>query len=254
MILSDILFKTPYHTVALIGSGGKTTMIRTLARENRTTKQIFVSNTLNMERIPESEVDFIDYQFREDYSLSEYTQAGVYVLAYGIEPDNSLRGLPLDVLEKQMDCFELCLIECDESRQRPLKAWRSHEPVLPRSTDMTLGILDITSIGLKISVDTVHNLDVFCDLTGKKVGDIITREDIKRLILNPDMMFRSAQGKRVLFINKAENPITLDYARDLGREISIARGAPDTIVIGSLTQENYEVIKEDSQDALRHSK
>ena len=243
MTLSSILFKNPYHVVALIGSGGKTTMIRTLARENRSSKRVFISNTLNMERIPESEVDFIDYKFREDYSLNKYSEPGVYVLAYDIAPDNSLLGLPLEVLEKQVSSFELCLIECDESRQRPIKAWRPHEPVLLESTDMTLGILDITSIGLPISVETVHNLDVFCDFTGKKVGDIITREDIKRLVLDPSMMFRSAKGKKVLFINKAENPITLTYAHDLGKEIAHAKGSPDIIVIGSLTNEHYEVIK-----------
>lgn len=244
MNLSSFIFKKPFRVVALIGSGGKTTMIRTLARENRAAKRVFISNTLNMERIPESEVDFVDYEFREDYSLCEYKQPGVHVLAYDIDPDNSLRGLSLEVLEEQINCFELSLIECDESRQRPLKAWRANEPVLPESTDMTLGILDITSIGLKISVETVHNLDVFCDLTGKKVGNIISREDIKRLILDPDMMFRTAKGTRVLFINKAEDPITLEYARELAREIAQFLESPDIIIIGSLTNEYYEVIKE----------
>lgn len=244
MTLSHLIFKKTYHVVALIGSGGKTTMIRTLARENRSSQQVFISNTLNMERIPESEVDFIDYNFREDYSLSEYTEPGVYVLAYDITPNNSMRGLPLEVLEKQVAHFDLSLIECDESRQRPLKAWRHNEPLLLDATDMTLGILDIASIGLPISVDTVHNLDIFCDLTEKKVGDIITREDVKHLILDPSMMFRSARGKRVLFINKAENPITLKYARDLGKEIAQAKGSPDIIVIGSLTDKNYELIKD----------
>lgn len=244
MTLSSLIFKKPYHVVALIGSGGKTTLIRTLARENRLSKQVFISNTLNMERIPESEVDFIDYNFREDYSLSDYKRPGVYVLAYDITPNNSLRGLPLEVLENQAAHFDLSLIECDESRQRPLKAWRHNEPVLLEATDMTLGILDISSIGLQISVDTVHNLDVFCDLTGKQVGDIITREDVKRLILDPSMMYRSAIGKRVLFINKAENPITLKYAADLGKEIAHAKGSPNIIVIGSLTKGNYELIKD----------
>lgn len=243
MNLSSMILKNPTHNVALIGSGGKTMMVRTLARENRSTRKVLVSNTLNMERIPDSEIDFVDFEFREDYSLCNYTEPGVHVLAYDIEQDNTLRGLELDVLEVQMSCFELCLIECDESRQRPLKAWRGNEPVLPPSTDLTLGILDITAIGLKIAVETVHNLDVFCDLTGKKVGDIITREDIKRLILDPDQMFRTALGRKVLFINKAEDPITLAYARDLAREIAGASHSPDAIIIGSLVNETYEQIK-----------
>lgn len=244
MNLSNLILVNSCHSVALIGSGGKTTLIRTLARENRSTKRVLISNTINMDRIPEFEVDFIDYEFREDYALCDYSHPGVFVLSYEIEPDNTLRGLPLDVLEAQMDCFELNLIECDESRQRPIKAWRPDEPSLPESTDITLGILDIKALGLKISVETVHNLDVFCDLTSKKVGDIITREDIKKLILNPDMMFRTARGRRVLFINKVENPIMMAYARDLGHEIAQSPNAPDSIIIGSLLNETYTVIKE----------
>lgn len=245
MNLSSLILDNGRHSVALIGSGGKTTLIRILARENRADRRVLVSNTINMDRIPESETDFIDYEFREDYALCDYSHPGVYVLSYEIEPDNTLRGLPLDVLEAQMDCFELNLIECDESRQRPIKAWRANEPSLPESTDITLGILDITALGLKISVETVHNLDVFCDLTQKKVGDIITREDIKKLILNPDMMFRTSKGRRILFINKVENPIILEYARDLAHEIAQSPYAPDRIIIGSLVDESYTVIKED---------
>ena len=244
MNLSDLISVNSCHCVAFIGSGGKTTLIRTIAKENRATKRVLISNTINMDRIPESEVDFIDYEFREDYALCDYSQPGVHVLSYEIEPDNSLRGLPLDVLETQMACFDLNLIECDESRQRPVKAWRPNEPSLPESTDLTLGVLDITALGLKISVETVHNLDVFCDLTSKKVGDIITREDIKKLILNPDAMFRTAKGRTVLFVNKVENPILFEYARDLAHEIGQSQNAPDMIIIGSLLTKTYTVIKE----------
>lgn len=244
MNLSNLILKDASHIVAVIGSGGKTTLVRILARENRATKRVFISNTLNMERIPEDEIDFVDYEFRQDYSLCDYSHPGVYVLAYEIDQDNMLRGLPLDVIEQQMDCFELCLIECDESRQRPLKAWRPNEPLLPSSTDVTLGVLDITSLGLKISVETVHNLDVFCDLTGKRVGDVITRADIKRLVLDPDMMFRTAKGQTVLFINKVEDSILMDYARGLAREIALSPGSPDVIIIGSLNRQTYEVVRE----------
>lgn len=241
--LSDLILKNNPDTVALIGSGGKTTMMRTLARENRKDKRVLLSNTINMERIPEEEMDFIDYEFREDYSLCADSPAGVHLLAYEIEPDNTLRGLPLEVLEKQMPCFDLNIVECDESRQRPIKAWRPNEPVLPYTTDITLGILDITALGLRISVETVHNLDVYCDFTGKKVGDIITRDDIKRLILDPDQMFRAAMGERILFINKVENSILEEYSTILAREIARAANAPDTIIIGSLKDEHYTVIR-----------
>lgn len=244
MNLSSLILDESSHVVALIGSGGKTTLVRTLARENRSSQRVFISNTLNMERIPDDEIDFVDFEFREDYSLCHYTKPGVHVLAYDLEQDNTLRGLPMDVLESQLDCFDLCLIECDESRQRPLKAWRGNEPELPQGTDITLGILDITAIGLSISVETVHNLDVFCDITGKKVGDVITREDIKKLILDPTMMFRTAQGRTVLFINKAEDPITLAYAAELGREIAQSATSPDLVIIGSLVNETYQIIRE----------
>lgn len=243
MILSELILQTNPDTIALIGSGGKTTLMRTLARENRKDKRVLLSNTINMERIPEEEMDFIDYEYRQDYSLCADSPLGVHLLAYEIESDNTLRGLSLEVLESQIPCFDLSIVECDESRQRPIKAWRRNEPVLPFSTDITLGILDITALGLTISVETVHNLDVYCDFTGKKVGDIITREDIKRLILDPNQMFRAAIGERILFINKVENSILEEYATILAREIARSSNTPDTIIIGSLREERYTVIR-----------
>ncbi|PKK40226.1 hypothetical protein ABB02_00436 [Clostridiaceae bacterium JG1575] len=243
MKLSNLLFADQPHVISVIGTGGKTHLIRQIAKENRESSRVLISNTGTMERIPEAEVDFIDYAFREDYHLCTVQGPGVYVLAYELDPDNRLRGLPLPILEAQLSCFDLCLIECDESRQRAIKAWRPNEPALLLSTEVTLGVLNVRAVGQRIGVDTVENLDVFCDITGKSVGDLITSQDLLTMILHPHMMFQTARGRRILFLNQADDEPSRRLGELLAKSVLAAPKGPDRVILGSIRTQYWEEIQ-----------
>lgn len=243
MNLSSHLIKKMPQRIGIVGSGGKTTLIRQLAKELRDKASVLISSTVCMERIPETELDVIDYEYRFDYHWQNPAK-GIYLMAYEINPNNSLRGLPSPCLQSLSQAFDVTLIEGDESRQRPLKAWRFDEPKLPEDVDLTIGILDITALGQTISAKTIHNLDVYCDLTGDEVGDVITRQDLLEVILHPQQMFRQISSKTVLFINKVEDPLTKNLAKSLAQDIAHHPQSPQGILMGSLLQGHVEVIKE----------
>lgn len=241
MNLSSILINETIKVISVIGAGGKTNFLRTLAAENRDTKKILLTSTVNMERIPESEVDFIDYEYRDDYLLCDFNTHGVYVLSQDLDNTNRMRGLQLSEIDEQIPCFSLSLIECDQSMQRNLKAWRENEPIISELTDMTVGLLDISAIGRIVNVDNIHNLDIFIDLTGKEAGSVISKNDLIQMVIHPDMMFKGAKGTKVLFVNKAEGTYLKGLAHGLAAELMDS--SIDIIIVGSLVKKHYEVIK-----------
>ncbi len=241
MRLSSLIINDDIKVVSVIGAGGKTHFLRTLAKENRDSKKVLLTSTVNMERIAEDEVDFVDYEFRDDYLLDEFDENGVYVLSHDLDNTNRMRGLQLFEIDRQIPYFSLSLIECDQSMQRNLKAWRHNEPIISELTDMTVGILDISAIGRHVNVDNIHNLDIFIDVTKKESGSVISQDDLIKMVTDPNMMFKGAKGTKVLFINKAEGHYLnlLAYRLAEGLKDSFL----DTIIVGSLVNEQYEVIK-----------
>lgn len=57
------------------------------------------------------------------------------------------------------------LVEADGSRNRPLKAHRPFEPVIPRGTSLTVCIVGASGLGRPVS-EAVHCPEIFCRLTG----------------------------------------------------------------------------------------
>lgn len=241
MDLSSILINDSIKVISIIGAGGKTKLLRILAEENRNTKKVLVTSTVNIDRIPEAEVDFVDYEYRNDYGFRNSSEKGVYVISHAIDNSNRMRGLTLSEIERQLPYFELSIIESDQSKQRHVKVWRPNEPLISDQTDLTLGVLDISALGKRVNVDNIHNLDLFVDFTGKKVGSEIEAKDLLFLVNDPRMMFRTAKGKKALFINKAEGYQLNKAAYNIAAGLNYDEF--DLIVVGSLKNRVYDVLK-----------
>lgn len=72
---------------------------------------------------------------------------------------------PAISFEKLLPYARYILVEADGSRNRPLKAHRSFEPVIPESTALTVCMIGASGLGKPIS-ESVHCPDIFCRLTG----------------------------------------------------------------------------------------
>lgn len=54
--------------------------------------------------------------------------------------------------------FNYILIEADGSKIKSIKGWKDNEPIVYNKTDKTIGVLDITTIGIKINQYIIHRL------------------------------------------------------------------------------------------------
>lgn len=189
----------------LIGAGGKTSLMFTLARQaSKEGFKVLVTTSTRI-LVPEPDTyDAIDLSGKL-FTDQPVTKAGIYV---GGIPDNAegkMRGVRDDLLNYQKKQFDLILIEADGAATKPLKGWNEAEPVIPDSTSITIGVVDIQTIGKIINESLVHRLEIFTSLTGCEEGDPFSLGHLLRLIVHEEGLFAKSQGMELLYINKVES-------------------------------------------------
>ena len=81
---------------------------------------------------------------------------------------------------------------------------------------------------------------IFCEITGAKEGETVKLEHLSKIIIHPQGLFKGAQGDRILYINKVEEPIHLTLAEQLIKEINLKnKKLLNSIFIGSLKTNTY---------------
>ena len=115
--------------IAVVGSGGKTTLIKKLAAQYRSEgKTILVTTTTHM---------FIE----EDTLLTDDANAIIqklketgYVMA-GIPDGQKIKALSKETFDAVCVCADVVLVEADGSKCLPLKYPNATEPVIPENVD-----------------------------------------------------------------------------------------------------------------------
>ncbi len=128
------------------------------------------------------------------------------------------------------------------SNGRPLKGFREFEPRIPATTDITVGVLDIQSLGLLVNAANIHHLDKFLELTESSIGSLVTIQHLAKIVDDDEALFKNAVGKRVLYINKVEKEVDQALALSLFETIDVSK--LDMVIEGSLIENRYFVLYE----------
>ena len=129
-----------------------------------------------------------------------------------------LQGLTEDIyarLSSPAGPFSLLLLEADGSRMRPLKGWKSHEPVIPVWATNSIGVIPVRQVGKALNAEDVHRQKEFCALTGARMGKILTAEHLAAAISGPKGMFARARGRLTLLFSQVEDAAALNQAREV---------------------------------------
>ena len=143
---------------AVIGSGGKTTLLRILAEELSGTVILTTStHILPFVGIPLLVTDDIE-QVRRALALHRVICMGTPAA----EGKLTAPALPFSVLA---DAADYVIVEADGSKRLPLKAHASHEPAIPENTRKTVCVVGASGFGKPVE-QTVHRPELFCARTG----------------------------------------------------------------------------------------
>lgn len=241
-MLHEILKLDQYPNVSLVGAGGKTTLINKLTESLRRKKKILVSSTTAFIKPEITMYDFMDYAYHKDYDLGSINRPGIYIIGKGKNLEDLVFGMTNEDIEPIAGSFDHSIIECDFSNGRPLKGFRDHEPNIPSTTDVTVGIVDIQSLGLVVNSANIHHLDKYLELTESSIRSLVTIRHLTKIINDKMALFKNAVGKKVLYINKVEKEMDEALALNLFETIDLSH--IDLVIEGSLIEDRYFVLYE----------
>lgn len=195
---------------AIIGSGGKSTLLRTLGLElMRAGGRVLICTTTHM--FPVAGVPWDGSSRRlgaapwkpgalhtpgctcevcAGMSRGAICQAGV------LDPATGKLSAPAEPLNQLAQRFDYVLAEADGSKRLPLKAHATWEPVIPAGTANVIWIVGASGFGRPIN-EAVHRPELFCERCGCKPADIATPERVAQT-LNAELRALDLNNARIV--------------------------------------------------------
>jgi len=188
------------EVLSVVGGGGKTTTIFLLGEELKKAKKKILLTTTTAIYNPEKKYDYYFLNEIDDFNpkLGSITIFGEKV------EGKKLIGPSLEKIEEviQRDLFDYIIIEADGAKGKPIKAAADYEPVIPKSTTKTIGIVGLDCLGQRVE-SIVHRPEIFIQLTKTNYLETININTVIKYILNDKGLFKGACGERILLLNKA---------------------------------------------------
>ena len=232
--------------ITIIGAGGKTSLMFSASSLLRNDYKVLVTTTTHI-YVPDNnlydKIIMLTHFENENYNnILQNNKNGVYVIGSHIVNNSKIKGLTFDMLDKITPYFDVVIIEGDGSKEKSLKGWNDNEPVIYPKTTKTIGIVDISSIGIDINEENIHRVDKFLEIINDYSNNKVNIEHLEKLILNEKGLFKFSKGEKILFINKVEDinkrKNALNIIKDIKNENQLYI---DKFVYGSIF--NNEFIK-----------
>lgn len=207
--LASALMIEPEIT-AIIGSGGKSTLLRALGLElMRAGGRVLLCTTTHM--FPVAGVPWDGSSRRLDaapwkpgalhvpgctceacvgLARGSICQAGV------LDPETGKLSSPAEPLDELAQRFDYVLAEADGSKRLPLKAHAAWEPVIPAVTANVVWVVGASGLGKPIA-EVVHRPELFCERCGCKPTDIATPERVAQA-LNAELRALDLNTARIM--------------------------------------------------------
>lgn len=233
--------------ISVVGGGGKTTTIFKLASElKQLNMRVLVTTTTAIYNPSTDLYDNLVVLGNGQSIENSWGNGSITVLGRCISPQNKLLGVDgsfLDIIYNE-DLFDFILIEADGSKGRPIKAPASHEPVIPSNTSKVIGVIGIETLGKVIDEANVHRPEMFCEVTNSRIGDVIIEETILKLVMSKDGLFKgaSADSKKYLLFNKADNEVQMRQASLMGKMIRNKGFLINGLLAGSMANKRIKSV------------
>lgn len=189
--------------ISVVGAGGKTTVVKRIAREYEETGQpVIVTTTTHMLQPKEGY-----YLMRPDIEQFAQMIKKNRAVWLGTPEDNGkMSAFPMAFLEAVRILGIPMVIEADGARGLPLKVPAAHEPVLWGKTMALVGVAGLDSIGGRIR-DVSHRPEETAKLLGKTVNEELTCVDIVTIGLSSRGMKKNMDPymRYSIVLNKADN-------------------------------------------------
>jgi molybdenum cofactor cytidylyltransferase len=238
--LTQALQVTPESRLAIVGAGGKTTLMFRLAREYAAPVVLTTSTHLAREQAALADRHFLVTSRGEIAEIFERGISGSVFISGSLTPENRLASLPSDLLDYLAELAGAAglpvLLEADGARRLPIKAPAEHEPAVPAWVNQVVVVTGLSGLGQPLDGSHVHRPERFSALAQLEPGQPVTPEALLRVLLSPQGSLKNipAAARKYLVLNQAD---TEGLQAVAGRMAEAALSAYDAGLVAQLQDE-----------------
>lgn len=209
--------------ISFVGGGGKTSSILALANELADIgANVLITTTTAM------------------YPPENISSTNISVLGDHISVEGKLKGISTDEVDKlaKEGCYDYILVEADGSKRKAIKAPADHEPVVPNSTDIMVGVIGMSVYQKKINEDFVHRPEILMRLTNTRMESPIDENVFLQLVKSPSGLFKNCplHAQKVLLLNQVLDKEMQEIAYNIGINILNNCEQLDKILLGAVLE------------------
>jgi probable selenium-dependent hydroxylase accessory protein YqeC len=174
--------------IALVGGGGKTTTLWSLARELSMDAPTVVTSTTKAGARP-PDVSFVAYDKAvPDHTLHDSVSAALgktRLVAVGSGArEGRLEGVAPEVADELFlrSGARYVINEADGARMKPFKAPAEHEPVVASTTTLLIVVIGLDAIGAPIDDEHLHRPERIVELSGARSGAPLQASHVARIV------------------------------------------------------------------------
>ncbi len=188
-LLCDLIALPTHPLISIVGAGGKTTTMYTLAGElAQRGKRVIITTTTQIFLPEQDETDALIVASETPTLLNmigaAWKQHRRVTAASSTIGASKLAGLqpeqPYELLMKSG--ADAVIVEADGARHHMIKAPAEHEPVVPPQTNIALLIMSAEALNQPLNAEIAHRPERIALVTGISQGDILTPTVIAQLM------------------------------------------------------------------------
>ena len=204
---------------AVIGGGGKTTLLRTLGEELAEESRVLLCTTTKI-------FPFHDLPCAMTAEELNSLRRELRLMCAGtpVPGTEKLTAPPVPMAELAA-WFDYVLVEADGSAQRPFKAHASQEPVIPAEASQVICVVGASGFGKPIR-EATHRPELYAQLAGVSVEDPVAPETEAAVLQAEGLHHR-------IYVNQVET------RQDLAAAEALAALLDCPVLAGSLHRREY---------------
>ncbi len=229
------------RVIALVGAGGKTSLMYALAHEILAQNETVISTTSAKIAPPTQNQSPRLLLLEDDPDLRELPEQlarfrHVTVGRAIVPPHGKVDGIPELTIDRCLDLADKVIVEADGAAGRPIKAPEDWEPVIPIFANLVIPVVGLDCLGKPASEDWVFRIERFLGLTGLRRGEIIGPDSIAKLLSSDRGALKGIGGDATVtpFLNKLDLLVDSAAVGAIIRNVREQTGRIQRMVVGKL--------------------
>jgi molybdenum cofactor cytidylyltransferase len=234
--LANAIRLTPSSRVALVGAGGKTTILFRIAHDYidsaKAGKQSILLSTsthLAAGQVQQADLHIIVQRIEDFDAFQSQLPPGLILFTGQFTTTAEYEDRALGLSDEMLTSLRLLadkhhvplLIEADGARKRPLKAPADHEPAIPIFCNTVLVVAGLSGLGQSLTPEWVHRPEQFALISGLQIGQTISEQDLLRVLLHEEAGQKNipANARRIVLFTQAIDAMLQARANTMAKSL-----------------------------------